>query len=65
MTCNVMRTTTTLHECQASAQKHKSRFVVLADTKSIGLEQDRRIVATYLPEYKLYSRVKDQTTEKR
>ena len=59
MTWNVMGTTTVLDKLQNLAQNHKPCIMVLTETKLTELEQDRKMLNTCLPDYKLYhSRVK-------
>ena len=66
MTWNVMGTTTVLDELQNLAQKHKPCIMVLTETKLTELEQDRKMLNTCLPDYKVYhSRVKGHKTGKR
>ena len=65
MTWNVMGITTVLDELQNLAQKHKPCIMVLTLTKLTELEQDRKMLNTCLPDYKLYhSRVKGHKTGK-
>ena len=65
MTWNVMGTTTVLDELQNLGQKHKPCIMVLTETKLTQLEQDRKMLNTCLPDYKLYhSRVKGHKTGK-
>ena len=65
MTWNVMGTTIVLDELQNLAQEHKPCIMVLTETKLTELEQDRKMLNTCLPDYKLYhSRVKGHTTGK-
>ena len=64
MTWNVMGTTTVLHEIQAYAEKYQPWVIVLTETKLTELEQDRKSLNPYLPQYKLYhSRIKGQATK--
>ena len=59
MTWNVMGTTTVLDEIQNLAQEYKPCVMVLTETKLTELQQDRKMLNTCLPDYKLYhSRVK-------
>ena len=65
MTWNEMGTTTVLDELQNLAQKHKPCIMVLTETKLKELEQDRKMLNTCLPDYKLsHSRVKGHRTGK-
>ena len=65
MTWNVMGTTTILDELQALALESKPCIIILTETKLTELEQDRRMLNTCLPDYKLYhSRLKGQKTGK-
>ena len=63
LTLNLMGTTTVLDELQTLAQEHKPCIMVLTETKLTELEQDRKLLSTCLPDYKLYhSRVKGHKT---
>ena len=65
MTWNVMGTTTVLDELQTLAKEHRPCVMVLTETKLTELEQDRKMLRTWLPDYKLYhSRVKGHRTGK-
>ena len=65
MTWNVMGTTVVLDELQNLAQEHKPCIMVLTETKLTELEQDRKMLNTCQPDYKLYhSRVKGHKTGK-
>ena len=65
MTWNVMSTTAVLDELRNLVQEHKPCIMVLTETKLTELEQDRKLLNTCLPDYKLYHRgVKGHKTGK-